>query len=417
MTMKIVRNIARFLMAIVFIFSGFVKAIDPMGSTYKFQDYFEAFGWDFLIPIALVLAILLSSAELIIGLCLFFKIRMKETAWALLLFMSFFTILTLIIALTNPVTDCGCFGDAIILTNWQTFFKNLIFFIPTILVFKHRNLFTHYFKDLIQWTIFIALAIATVLLSLHCYYNLPFIDFRPYDIGTNIPASMEIPEGMPSDEYETILVYEKAGVSKEFTLDSELAPWNDSTWHWVETKNILIKLGYQPPIHDFTLTSFKGIDITDSVLNNSGYSFLVVTDDLLKTNLEGLKKINEFAEIAMQNNYGVFGMTSSVSEFVDEIDAKINPAFEFFITDNITLKTMIRSNPGLILLKDGNIIDKWHYRNIPDESFFSENGLSFSLKEISAKKDDYFALLVISILGSLSLLLSVFRAYKLKSND
>ena len=185
----------------------------------------------------------------------------------------------------------------------------------------------------------------------------------------------------------------------------------------METKNILIKLGYQPPIHDFTLTSFKGIDITDSVLNNSGYSFLVVTDDLLKTNLEGLKKINEFAEIAMQNNYGVFGMTSSVSEFVDEIDAKINPAFEFFITDNITLKTMIRSNPGLILLKDGNIIDKWHYRNIPDESFFSENGLSFSLKEISAKKDDYFALLVISILGSLSLLLSVFRAYKLKSND
>lgn len=415
MTMRIFRNIARFLMGIVFIFSGFVKAIDPLGSTYKFQDYFDAFGMEFLSPVALVLAILLSSAELIIGLSLFFKIRMKEAAWALLLFMSFFTILTFAIALTNPVTDCGCFGDAIILTNWQTFIKNLIFFIPTIIVFQHRNQYDHFFSDLVQWTIVLVLAIGTVLLSLHCYYNLPFIDFRPYHIGANIPASMEIPEGMPADEYETILIYEKDGVTEEFTLDSEVEPWNDSTWHWVETRNLLVKKGYEPPIHDFTLTSFEGIDITDSVLNNSGYTFLIIAYDLSKAKLKGLKKINEFVRIAAQNNYSVFGMTSSMSEMVDEINEKVDPAFEFFITDNITLKTMIRSNPGLLLLQDGNIIGKWHYRNIPDESLFDVNGLSFSLREISEQMNDYFALLVLSILGSISLLLSVFRARKLKS--
>jgi hypothetical protein len=341
---------------------------------------------------------------------------MKETAWALFLFMSFFTLLTLLIALTDPVSDCGCFGDAIILTNWQTFFKNLIFIIPTIVVFKYRNCFDHYFKSRIQLTIVIALGIVTILLSLHCYYNLPFIDFRPFNIGANIPASMEIPEGMPSDEYETILVYERDGVAEEFKLDSEIEPWNDSTWKWVETKNILVKMGYQPPIHDFTLTSYEGIDITDSVLNNPGYSFLIVSYDLSKANLEGLKRINEFTEKGMKNKYSVFGMTSSMSELVDDINTKTDPSYEFFITDNITLKTMIRSNPGLILIQDGNVIGKWHYRNIPDESFFNENGLSFSLKEISAQKNDYFALLVVAIIGSISLLLSVFRAKKLKSN-
>ncbi len=415
--MTIIRNIARFIMGTVFIFSGFVKAIDPLGSTYKFQDYFDAFGWDFLSPLALVLAILLSSAELIIGLCLFFKIKMKVTAWALLLFMSFFTVLTFVIALTNPVTDCGCFGDAIILTNWQTFYKNLILFIPTFLIFHQRNHFIQIFKDLVQWTMVIALSIATLLLSLHCYFNLPFIDFRPYKIGTNISASMKIPEGMPSDEYETVLVYEKDGVSEDFTLDSEIEPWNDSSWHWVETKNILLKKGYQPPIHDFTLTSYEGIDVTDSVLNNSEYSFLVVAYDLSKANLGGLIRINEFTKSAIQNNYNVYGMTSSMSELVDEINATVNPAFEFFITDNITLKTMIRSNPGLMLIKDGNVIGKWHYRNIPDESFFSENGLSFSLKEITAIKNDYLSLIVVLIIASISLFLNIFRMRKLKSKS
>ncbi len=417
MTIKIIRNIARFIMGIVFIFSGFVKAIDPMGSTYKFLDYFDAFGLHFLSPLALVLAILLSSAELIIGLCLFLKIRMKQTGWALLLFMSFFTLLTLYSALTNPVTDCGCFGDAIILSNWQTFFKNLIIFIPTLIVFQQRNKFLSFFKPVVQWSITVILGVMVVFLSLHCYYNLPFIDFRPYHIGANIPASMEIPEGIPTDEYETRLIYRKDGIVEEFTLDSEIQPWNDSTWHWVETKNILVKSGYKPPIQDFTLTSAGGIDITDSVLFDDGYSFLVVADDLTKVNIKGLERINEFSKKAFQNGYGVYGMTSSMGDVIEEIEKTTEPVFEFFITDNITLKTMIRSNPGLMLIKEGNILGKWHFRNIPADNIFEENGLSFAIKEITRKKEDYFALTILLFIGSLSLILSVFRLQILNSKN
>ena len=155
--MSILRNVARLLMASVFIFAGFVKLIDPLGLTYKFSDYFEAFHMDFLNPLALILAIVLSALELLIGLNLLLKIRMKETSWALLIFMVFFTCLTFVIAITNPVTDCGCFGDALILTNWQTFFKNIIFFIPTLIVFKQRERFIEIISPLIQWSFTAAL--------------------------------------------------------------------------------------------------------------------------------------------------------------------------------------------------------------------------------------------------------------------
>jgi hypothetical protein len=396
-------------MSVVFIFSGFVKTIDPLGLAYKFHDYFEAFGWDFLIPLALVFAFLLSIGELIIGLCLFFKIRMKETGWALLLFMAFFTLLTLFIAITNPVSDCGCFGDAVILTNWQTFLKNVIFFFPTLLIFQQRKEYAPIFTGTVQWVLVISMGIAALCLSLHCYYDLPLIDFRPYRVGTHIPSDMVIPEGMPADEYETILVYEKEGVAREFTLDSELQPWNDSTWHWVETRNVLVKEGYEPPIHDFNLTSFESIDITDSVLYSPDYTFLIVAYDLNKASKRGLEKIDGFAEQAVQNGYRVYGMTSSVLDVVREVDSVLNPSFEFYITDEITLKTMIRSNPGLMLLKEGTIIGKWHYRNIPGKGFFRENGLSYALKENVEKKDDYLSVIVILVLGSMWLLMAVFR--------
>jgi len=317
--------------------------------------------------------------------------------------------------LTNPVSDCGCFGDAIILTNWQTFFKNLIFIIPTLIVFQQRKRYIHMIKTSYQWYVVIVLGLSTLLLSLHCYFNLPFIDFRPYHIGANIPASMKIPEGMPTDEYETILVYEKDGIVKEFTLDSEMRPWNDSSWHWVETKNILVKSGYKPPLHDFSLTSFKeDYDITDNLLTDKGYSFLVVACDLEKANYKGLERINEFAAMALQNNYNVYGMTSSTNDVLDKLKTKLDLAFEFYITDNITLKTMIRSDPGLMLLKEGTIIGKWHYRNIPPVSFFDEDGLSFCMMETSRKKDDYLELTVVLFIGFISLILGVFRTQQLK---
>lgn len=407
--MRFLRNFARLLIAPVFIFAGFVKLIDPLGFTYKFTDYFEAWQLDFLIPLAFGLAILLSAAELMIGTLLLFKIRMKETAWALMVFMGFFTLFTFIIALTNPVTDCGCFGDALILTNWQTFLKNLIFLVPTILVFYERQRFYEGFSPAIQWGIAGTVFIASVWLSVHCYRTLPPIDFRPYKIGTDIPASMEIPEGEPVDRYESILVYEKDGVKKEFTLESPEAPWSDSSWTWVETRNILVEKGYVPPIHDFSLTSLEGEDITSEVLYDGGYSLLVVAYDLDHTETGHLQDISAIAETASEYGVKTFGMTSSGEETIREFTASAGLSFEFYITDEITLKTMIRSNPGLMLIHEGVILGKWPGSRLPDEEMFTRNMLSESLSRSAAATRKRAAVIAVLVFSLIFLLTFSFR--------
>jgi uncharacterized membrane protein YphA (DoxX/SURF4 family) len=409
MTIKLVRNIARLLTGIVFIFSGFVKAIDPLGSSYKFADYLDAYGLGFLMPLTLVLAILLSTSELLIGLCLFFKIRMKVTSWALLLFMIFFTLTTLSSAIFNPVSDCGCFGDALILTNWQTFFKNLILFIPTIIVFHQRNQFLGKFSDLFEWSIVGVMVMAIVMLSVYCLMNLPLIDFRPYKIGTDIAESMKIPEGVPVDEYETVLVYEKNGMKKEFTLNSPEKPWSDSSWKWVETRNVLIKEGYKPPIHDFSLTSKEGKDITQTVLNDTGYTLLIISYDLARASYKGMEQINKLASEAINSGYKVYGMTASVQDEIHKVENSLKPVFSFYTTDEITLKTMIRSNPGLILLKDGVVINTWHFRNIPDKNLLKKGGLSYSLLEEQQAMNKRLVLILTLIIGLAGISLYLIR--------
>ena len=413
MTMKIIRTIARYLIAAVFIFSGFVKAIDPWGSAYKFYDYFEAFHMDFLMPLSLVFAILLSMAELLIGLTLFLKIRMKVAAWALLIFMISFTLLTLYLAITNPVSDCGCFGDALILTNWQTFFKNLIFLVPTAIVFWQREKYTVDFSPVAEWSITGILAVIIVLLSVYCLRNLPLMDFRPYKVGANIPELMRIPEGMPVDEYETVLVYEKEGVHKEFTLDSPEKPWGDTTWKWIETRNQLVSEGYVPPIHDFSLISPENVDITDNVLSDTGYSFLIVASNVKKSSRKGLIKMNEFASQALKKGYSVYGMTSSTQQVIEEYIGDILLVFTFYTTDEITLKTMVRSNPGLILIKEGIVLAKWHYRNVPSVDELQTYGaLSFSLAQLQKRQLATTAYLFIFLVLIMTLGLHIFRIRK-----
>ncbi len=363
--MGIIRVSARILMSFLFIFSGFVKAIDPLGFAYKFADYFEAFGLHFLIPLALVLAIIIIVAELVIGLNLLFGLRMKTTAWALFAFMVFFTILTFIIALTDPVSDCGCFGDALILTNWETFFKNLIFLPISAFIFVNRFNYTPLFTKKTEWGIVSGLILLGVCITLYNYRNLPAIDFRPYKIGASIPKGMEIPEGAPRDEYKNIMVYEKDGVKKEFTLDSPEQPWSDSTWKWVETQNILVKEGYKPPIHDFTITAQNGDDITKQVLSDDDYSVLIISHDVNRANHEGFKKAKSFLNNLDAKNYKVYVLTSSLSDEIVKIKEELSLEYKFYTTDDITLKTIIRSNPGVVFIKEGHVMGKWHYSNIP----------------------------------------------------
>lgn len=366
--MNIIRLISRTFVGLVFIFSGFVKAIDPLGSTYKFEDYFSAFHMSWLSPTAFTLAIILSTIEFVVGLSLIFNVRTRFTSWIAMIFMVFFTILTFILAIYNPVTDCGCFGDALILTNWQTFFKNIVIIIPTIIILYNRNKFKTILSNFGEWALLSLFTISVVGLSIYCYRHLPLINFRPYKIGVHIPDKMVYPPDAPKDSVKAVITYKKNGITKEFTMEN----LPDSTWEWVSTATEVVRKGYEPPIHGFSIQTMNREDITDSILNYDGFCFLLAAYDLNKSSIKSNIKINELANYCSKNNYKFLCLTSSIDSDIKAFKDKTNATYEFCVTDGIALKTMIRANPGLILLRKGTIIGKWNHRDIPSIKEFEE---------------------------------------------
>jgi len=403
--MKLLRIISTLFVGSVFVFSGFVKAVDPLGTAYKFGDYFEAFHLDFLNPLSLILAILLCTFELVIGFNLLLGIRMKTTSWLLLIFMSGFTIITLKLAISNPVTDCGCFGDAVILTNWQTFWKNVILFVPTVFIFLQRSRFPSLYKIHTEWLLTVDFFLFGIILAIYSYYHLPLLDFRPYRTGVNIPEKMIIPEGSPVDEYQFNFIYSKEGIQKEFMIEN----LPDSTWQWVETRQKLIRKGYAPPIHDFSITTLDGDEITQEVLSDPGYSFLIIAYDLNKTDKKAFRQLNRLSEGMDSADCRFYCLTSSTYEVINEFISQVKPDFQICTADNITLKTIIRSSPGLLLLKDGTIIGKWHSRIIPDK--IEGNLMSYSIGKLRAEKS---RLIVYSFIASFLLFVLMFHLYTIR---
>lgn len=401
--MKTIRNFSRVIIAPVFIFSGFVKAVDPLGSAYKFNDYFEAFGMDFLSPIALGLSFVLCTAELVIGLSLLMGVAMRFMSWSLMLFMSFFTVLTFISALTSPVSDCGCFGDAIILTNWQTFWKNVIFMVPTLIVFYGRKRFRPIAPFGSEWGIVTVFVLVVVSVSVYNYRNLPVFDFRPYAIGTHIPTDMSIPPGAEVDEYEMTFVYAKDGEEQEFKVED--IP-SDTAWKFVSRNTTLISKGYEPPIHDFTISTSDGDDITDSVLSVSGFSLLAISYNLEEADYKGLEDVNALAQAAAEQGVATYGLTASTSSIINNYSA-IN-AFDFHTTDEITLKTIIRSNPGVVLLHNGVVVNKWHYHQLPEPEKLQQSVMQTSLHYQVLKNKriaiGFYLLLLVSVFALLLLM-------------
>jgi uncharacterized membrane protein YphA (DoxX/SURF4 family) len=375
--MKIICTISRIFTGIVFVFSGFVKAVDPMGFAIKLGEYLDAFHLGFLHFTAMPVAIAVSAAELMIGLNLLAALRMKFTSWALLLFMSFFTVLTFILALTNPVSDCGCFGDALVLTNWQTFGKNVILIVPAIILFIYRKQFVTSIKPAKEWGIVSFNFAAGCIISIYCVIYQPLIDFRPYKTGTYIPEKMNIPSGAPVDQYVTLLVYEKDGQKKEFT--DKNFPWQDSTWKWVETRQKLVSKGYEPPIHNFSITTSTGTDITNEILADTGYIFLFIIPDIDRASEKGLQKLNDIALRSRELGIKAIALTASTNSQVDAYKTRFQPAYEFCTTDETTLKTITRANPGILLLSRGTIIDKWSHRDAPSASNIKGNLLSAAI--------------------------------------
>lgn len=378
--MNVLKHISRILFGIVFIFSGFVKGIDPWGSAYKFTDYFNAMGLDWLLWAAFPLGIILAFAEFAIGVAFLFNWWMRLFSWLGLAFMAFFTPLTLWIALKNPVTDCGCFGDALIISNWETFYKNLVFITFAIIAVVNRNWFAQQTKTKLPGLLSILAFIAYFGTVIHSYNHLPIFDFRPYKIGTNIPDAMITPEDAPQEIYENIFFYKNknTGEIKEFT--EENYPWQDTTnWAYHDMKSDLIQEGYEPPIHDLTIETPEGENIIDFFIYDENYVFVLVAYDLRKSNTKSQEEINTLANWAMEKELSFICLTSTLPEESMVFAEENNAPYEFFNTDEITLKTMIRSNPGLLVIKDGTILGKWHYNDIPSPEEFEEEFLKKEL--------------------------------------
>jgi len=359
-------------------FSGIVKGVDPYGFAYKLGDYFQAFHLMAFDGLSLPLSFFLCGCEFIIGAALVLNIAPRIFAWLLLLFMLFFTILTFVLALTNPVSDCGCFGDAIKLTNWQTFYKNA-FLLPLsiLVVFRRKELGSNSASR--NFALFLISLGLFAFISGYSYRYLPILDFRPYSTGTYLPDNMRIPEGMPHDEYETVLIYQKDSVAKEFTLANY--PWQDSTWKWKETKTILKKKGYQPLIHDFNLTDSLGNEFTKEMLSDTSFTILLIAYDLNKTEELGLIKAVPLANLAKKNsNIKFAAMTSSAQEQSDALVKKLKLNYRFGTADGTMLKTIIRANPGFVLMHKGTVLGMWSWRNVPSASFFKGNTLAHVIK-------------------------------------
>lgn len=364
--MKILRIISRIIIGLVFIFSGVVKAVDPLGSAYKFHDYFQAFHIGFLNTFSLILAILLCTAEFISGFSVLTGIRFKTGLKGVFILLVIFTPVTFILALTNPVSDCGCFGDAIHLSNWQTFGKNIILFFLLIMLLTEKNHPKEIFSRTKEWIIIITSVILFVVFSLVNLRYLPMIDFLPYKTGVKIADKMAIPEGVQGDVYSTTFIYEKNGTRKEFNVSNY--PASDTSWKFVDQKSVLIKKGYKPPIHDFSLNNLKGEDLTQQILTYHGYYVLMVSKKLSEAKHESLLSGFRLGNYCMANGINFYILTSSGK---DEAGSYEN-GLTFCSADETTLKTMIRANPGYLLLKDGIIVGKWSWANLPKEPWFAE---------------------------------------------
>lgn len=364
--MKILRIASRIIIGLVFIFSGVVKAIDPLGSAYKFHDYFQAFNLGFLNTLSLALAIFMCTAEFISGFSVLTGLRQKTGILGVLILLIIFTPLTLILALTNPVSDCGCFGDAIHLTNWQTFGKNIVLVFLLIVIYTGRNKIELLFSKTTEWIVISIVIVLFIIFSLANLRYLSIIDFLPYKTGVKIADKMVVPEGVPVDQYQTTFVYEKNGVKKDFNLNNY--PANDSTWKFVDQKSVLVKRGYKPPIHDFIITSLSGEDLTQQILSFQGYTVLMISKKLTEAGKSRLSDGFKLGNYCKSNGINFYILTSSGTEEVKSYENGLT----FCSADETTLKTMVRANPGYILLKDGTILGKWSWANVPGQEWFGK---------------------------------------------
>lgn len=415
--MRTILHISRLIVGNLFVFSGLVKLNDPLGFSYKLEEYFIEFGmnWDWLHSILVPLAAGLCIAEIILGIAVLVGYRMKETSWLLLLMIVFFTILTFASAVFEIVRSCGCFGDAIPLTPWDSFIKDLILLVlilflffnkQRIIPFTDRNFDVIYFgfsafnmallSYMLDWYLplnfILALlglnlllkysrkkklaaslstwgsAVASLIIGIWAIENLPFKDFRPYAVGKNLPAQMVLPPNAQPPIYENYLTYKNTvtGEEKEFTTleFTESKVWENKDWEWVSTENKLVKDGDVPKITDFSIVSHSGGEMTDIFMSQEKL-LLIISYDLSAADNSAWEKIGDLALEGSEEGIITIGLSSASEDEKNALLKKYNLPMEFYITDGIVLKTIVRSNPGIVYMESGTVKGKWHLNNLP----------------------------------------------------
>jgi len=375
--------IVRIIVGGLFIFSGLIKLNDPLGFSYKLEEYFEVFHLTALNPLAVFLSIFLCALEVILGVFLLVGISSKKVVWGLLLLIGFFTFLTFYSAAFDVVKSCGCFGDAIPLTPWQSFSKDLILLILIIYIFANRKKIQPVTRKKSKKTAISSITVGiTLLFGIYTYSFLPFIDFLPYEIGANIPASMKIPKGAAPDEYEItyLLKNKKTGEDKKISDKEYLATkiYENPDWEFVSSSEPkLIKAGYQPKIKDLNIFDSQGVSYTKELTENPYYNLIAVSWKLDNMHTKAMGDINALAINAVENyNIRTVLLTSNSATDADKYSKDLKLALEVFYADAVPLKSMVRSNPGLILLKDGVVINKWPSTALPSYDDLEENYFS-----------------------------------------
>ena len=356
-------GVVRLVLSLTYLFSGGVKLIDPRGTQYKIEDYGAAFGMSNLLPdgLPLVLACLLGIVEFLMGIYLFFGIRRRMATTVSLCFMLVMTPLTLYLALKNPVSDCGCFGDALVLSNWQTFLKNVVLLILSVIALRYYNLMPHFVAKRFQWIVALcALVFACVFVSYNLW-RLPVIDFRPYHVGADIrKAWME--DQQSYGHFITTFIMEKDGERREFALED----YPDSTWTFIDSHTIEVEHSKHTGVGDlFIQDAMTGEDLTDQILSNEGYTFLLIAPYLEKANDGVMGELLSLYDFSQEQGIDFYCLTSSGDEAIANWIEMTGAEYPFCHADAVVLKTMIRSNPGLMLLHDGKVVGKWPSTDLP----------------------------------------------------
>ncbi len=354
--MNWVKSAARFLVGGLFIFSGLIKVNDPVGTAIKLEEYFNVFSSDFasffgaLEPYALYFSLFLVVLEVAIGIAVLINFRMPTISWILLLLILFFSFLTFYSAFFNKVTDCGCFGDAIKLTPWESFTKDIILLSLILVIFPFRHQFKPMFEKRIGDLIIGLVVVVNVYLAIHAVRHLPFIDFRAYKPGTSIPASME-----PSEPLRHLYIMEKGG--EKFEMESYPT---DTAYHYLDIE--LLNPEAQPTITDYSVWNTDGEDVTGQTFQ--GAQLLIVIHYVDQADASIFQEINDLIN-QVEGEIGAMVLTASDEKSFEEFRHKVQLAVPYYFADATVLKTMIRSNPGLLLLKNGEVRGKWHFRDVP----------------------------------------------------